>query len=166
MSTEERHQANIELLDGIIGIAGGIRQENRRLSFRMEQAAGGNSGRACRGEKSKNNGTAEESYQVSDEEIDLGSFTNSTDLKKGLKKRVPVNQKKANPFDFRKNNNTDRKLDAILSKLQTVSTKDDLRVVNKRIDGMEERLSKLERRRGMEEERWGDGRERGRSYSK
>ena len=41
----------------------------------------------------------------------------------------------------------DRKLDAILNKLKTVSTKDDMRAVNGRIDGIEERLSKLERRR-------------------
>ena len=41
MTTNDRHDTNIDLLDSIIGIAGGVTKETRRLSFRMEKAVRG-----------------------------------------------------------------------------------------------------------------------------
>ena len=45
----------------------------------------------------------------------------------------------------------DAKLDEILKKLTNVSTKDDVRAVNRRIDGIEDRLEKIENARATEE---------------
>ena len=131
MATPERHSANIGILDSIIGIAGGIRRENRRLSLSIEQAIGE------KGEKQKEKEKDREEVVLTDEEEeDWSNYTNSTDLKKGIKRKATTRAQRPNPFDFRKNKsnpnpNMDRKLDEILAKLQTVSTKDDLKRVNR-----------------------------------
>ena len=112
------------------------------------------------GEKQKEQRVHEQPQQevvlTDEEEEDWSAYTNSTDLKKGMKRKATTRAQRPNPFDYRKNSglSMDKKLDEILAKQQHVSTKDNLQRVNRRMDGMESRLSRLEAARKLDEEVW------------
>ena len=141
MTTNDRHDTDIDLLDRIIGVAGGVTKETRQLSFRMEKAVRGRA-----------NAEPEAGGGSSGKVEELQEYVNSTELRKGLNRRTLKQVRQPNPFDYKMktSNAMNKKLDAILNKLQTVSTKDDLKTVNRRIDKMEDRLTKLEGERELD----------------
>ena len=130
---DERHEANLGILDSILGLASGIRSENRRLSFRLEEAV-----------KNTENGilidnaaptssvwTEEEEVQLLENDIGEGDIeedfleaTSSIEVSKraGIKRQAKTKQ--PNPFDFRRkpSQEMDAKLDEILKRLSNVST--------------------------------------------
>ena len=86
MATDDRHQTNIGLLDSIIGIAGGVSKETRRLSFRMERAAKGEDMAQIGGASEPSGSGARADVAQEGEE-----YSNSTEIRRGLARVNPKN---------------------------------------------------------------------------
>ena len=92
MANNDRHQTNLGLLDSIIGIAGGVTKETRRLSFRMEQATKGEGAEQNRGDPEPSG-----SGPVPGDGREEEEYSSSTEVKRGMGRTNPKQIRKPNP---------------------------------------------------------------------